>query len=172
MMMVDVFNDEDKLTLSYLTKDSFFVHSYEKAIWAEKLKAIKANLRSPNNGFDEEGPMALYAMFFDPLKAIHGIKHIHFIPDGPVNGLPIEVLMDKDRNYLLSNYNISYGFIATALLQEGRKPDYKKQFAGFATTYSNGLSSRLEQEGFDQKITKLSQLASANEELVQCADLF
>ena len=172
MLVIDVFTDDEKMTLSYLTRDTFFVRDFDKALWAENLKVIKENLRSPAGRFQDGGPRALYKMFFDSLKEIHDLKHIHFIPDGEVNGLPIEVLIDGYGDYLLSNHNISYGFVASALLQQRRKPHFEKQFAGFATTYSDSLSARLEQEGFDQKKAKLTQLSSANEELVQCADLF
>ncbi|MFE4108683.1 tetratricopeptide repeat protein, partial [Almyronema epifaneia] len=57
----------------------------------------------------DEAAQALYDLIFAPLQAHLGsAQHLLLSPDGQLNQIPFEALMDSQRRYLIESYQISY----------------------------------------------------------------
>ncbi len=76
-------------------------------------------------------------------------KRLVIIPDGPLDFLPFEALV-QEGNYLLEKINISYGHSATSLIEQIGKPvsGNGKGLAAFAAEYDKGLDVDAEKDEF------------------------
>jgi CHAT domain-containing protein len=66
-------------------------------------------LRDPARKDVQRLARALHAELFEPLRPLLGdASHLLVSPDGDLNLLPFEVLLDKDGHYIAENYSITY----------------------------------------------------------------
>jgi|GEM_PF-2468600 len=69
----------------------------------------------------EKTSKRLYSLVFSPLlDALSGVKRIYISPDGNLNLIPFEVLLDTKGNYLIDQYSFDYLAASRDILGFGR----------------------------------------------------
>lgn len=70
-----------------------------------------------SNDFEKEAA-ALFEVLIKPAEEqLKGKQHVVVLPEGPLQTLPFQVLLDGDRKYLIQRCSLSYAPSATALLK-------------------------------------------------------
>jgi CHAT domain-containing protein/Tfp pilus assembly protein PilF len=114
---------EEEAFLFFVTKDDFSVHRLSACKDLEErakdyLSLLKTGADNDFQAFSAGG--RLFQELIGPVKDKFGsIKRLIIIPDGNLNFLPFETLVEPGRNdhpkYLINDYRISYAPSATAL---------------------------------------------------------
>ncbi len=77
-----------------------------------------ANLKSKT-----ESAHALYAMLIEPIQELNTASHLILIPDGKLNLLPWDALVDNSNRYLVETKNISFSpSVSSAILLRNKPP--------------------------------------------------
>ena len=75
----------------------------------EAIDKLRQALRDPHRGDVNQLARAVDEMVFRPVRGMIGnTKHLIVSPDGELNLLPFEALVDEQRRYALERYSISY----------------------------------------------------------------
>jgi CHAT domain-containing protein/tetratricopeptide (TPR) repeat protein len=89
------------------------------------------NVSSYNNNPNEFKKLSnlLYQKLLSPISATTtAIQNIIVVPDGILNQLPYETLLDEKNDYAILKYNFNYAFSCTALLQQAENKTPTKQY--------------------------------------------
>jgi len=74
---------------------------------------------------------SLYALLLAPAKDILKNKaHLIILPDGPLNALPFQTLLDEQDKHLIDTFTISYAPSIATLLKIMQRSDERKKLAG------------------------------------------
>jgi CHAT domain-containing protein len=90
-----------------------------------------SNVSTYNNNPNEFKQLSkfLYQKLLFPIKAnIITIQHVIVVPDGVLNQLPFETLVDEKNEYAIVKYNFNYAFSCNALLQQAENKTPSKQY--------------------------------------------
>src|SRR5579883_564800 len=70
-----------------------------------------------SNDFEKEAIGLFEALLKPAEEQLKGKKHVVVLPEGPLQTLPFQVLLDGDRKYLIERFSLSYAPSATALVK-------------------------------------------------------
>lgn len=144
---------KDEAIISYYLHDSCLYTSFislaHKTIYKTILpdnfyKLIKQANRSIKSGsrLSNEVNQALYSILFGSFNdLLSDIHHLNFIPHKELTGIPFEVFVNNNNEYLIQNYSISY-HSSLSLLIKGRKKESQniENLSLFAPVFTNKLS--------------------------------
>ncbi len=140
----DLLKNHD-LILEYHISDSnlyaFTVSKKNTAFFKLNYDSIKAtminimpfynNVTTYNNNPNEFKKLSrlLYQKLLSPINSFTtGIQNIIVVPDGILNQLPYETLIDENNEYALVTLNFNYVFSCNALLQQAKNTTPAKQY--------------------------------------------
>jgi CHAT domain-containing protein len=95
----------------------------------DKVSRLLDSVKTKDQEFDEKSAKELYAYLIKPFAKFLSHKQVVIIPQGPLVGLPFEVLIDADTGkYLAENLSVSYAPNAAFAMRmlEGGLPDVSK----------------------------------------------
>jgi len=128
--------------------------------FAKSVQAIKGLLKDPQQKYDEIQARYLGDQIMGNQNL--DIEELIFIPDGKLYGLPIEALMNEDKQFFAEVFKIKYA--TNAAFKISKAPDdYSEEFIGFATNYSPDLNKNL--ENVYGSSVKLSNFSTSEREL-------
>ncbi|WP_109830575.1 CHAT domain-containing protein [Reichenbachiella versicolor] len=163
---------DDQAVVSYFTgEDRFFVMSLtSKSIdvveskldkgFSKKIKALRNTIRYQDNGSFDKISKELYNLLIPSLPK--QVKNVVLIPDGVLGTIPFEVLKNKDGQYLIEEYSLSYEYSAKMLYQKMVKKDP-------VLAKSALLLAPID---FDKNDIRLSSLKASQEEIREIKYLF
>jgi CHAT domain-containing protein/Flp pilus assembly protein TadD len=77
--------------------------------YLEEMKRAKEFREMPRDRILKTEAKALYEVLFKPIEAdIKGKKHLYVSPDGNLNLIPFEVLINSEGKYLMEDYTLTY----------------------------------------------------------------
>ena len=113
----------------------------------QQIKLFRQSIVNRDRDIYSRLAFELYEILINPIKEINSIKKIIIIPDGILGYIPFEVLLtekieDNNSNYknypyLIKDYQISYSYSATLLIENNKIKEQEKDidFVGFAPVY-------------------------------------
>ncbi len=150
--MIEYFLTQDSLYIYSITKKQFDVTIVPKdSLFDSKVKLMRSLLskgRSSDWRIYGEISNELYNLLIRPLPLSSNVNQLVIVPDGILNMIPFESLVnepikDKERGYenlkyLIQKYSISYSYSATlydeSMLKAASKA--KNEYVGFAPVFS------------------------------------
>ncbi|MBP7642069.1 MAG: CHAT domain-containing protein [Saprospiraceae bacterium] len=128
--------------------------------FAKSVQTIKGLLKDPHQKYDEVQAVYLGEQIMG--KENKDIEALIFIPDGKLYGLPLEALMNDQKQFFAEVFKIKYATNAAFKTSE-KTENYKDEFIGFATNYSTDLNKNL--ETVYGSAVKLSNFSTSEREL-------
>jgi len=118
--IISYFQSEKYLYSWLVSKDQFEFKKIGLNTLKPLLEPFKNDLR--NKKLKLRNNQVIYDLLLkDFLHKIPENSHLIIVPDGDLNGLPFEVLKNRNSEYLIENQNISYLFSARFLLKTKNK---------------------------------------------------
>lgn len=164
--LIEYFEGDSSIYILTITKNDFIVSSIEDQatmnenidkfrkvteLWREAQQTDASYLKYVSSAY--ELYKSLIKSNIDSLSKNQEIENLIIIPDGKLSYLPFELLIKGDTSgitgdytsldYLIKDYNISYGYSASLLYQNNSVSNRKKpesRYLGFAPSYKNSLS--------------------------------
>lgn len=199
--LLEYFVGKEAIYLFAITKEQSFL--YKTAIDGSYPQLLRGFLRKIYTIQDaEKNPEAAYKSFVEDsyqlyqlllskiLEQQQNIKHLIIIPDGTLGHLPFEVLLQNQENnqalneldystlsYLLKQYEISYSYSSTLLLEnkESKQKAQNTNLLSMAAIYSgnpNNASNIVRSPEQEQLRAVLSDLPAARQEVETISKLF
>jgi CHAT domain-containing protein/tetratricopeptide (TPR) repeat protein len=144
----------------------------DKGLRAEELRRrlSEFKLRYTNEGgLYKKQARELYELLLAPVEsALKSKGHVAIIPDGMLNGLPFQALIDRQGKHFIESHSISYAPSVTALVQMMALADLKKK----NRTDSAPLFAMGRRTFPDQSQYQDSELRRAEEQVISIAALF
>lgn len=189
--LLDFFKGEDFIWI--LTVHQGEVQLIKKSlgeIWEQTLLKFKNALSNYNAILDETMFMSVYDQFAQPSYTIYNyllretldqlpsnVTSLVIIPDGILNFIPFETLLQSDVNiensdyrqldYLINTYNISYSYSMSLVRNQNRKSHQTKDnYSGFAPSYQLVVRDTIDLE------IPLSDLPAARKSVEKASKLF
>jgi len=144
-LIIEYFMGKKHLYIFSITKDSSnLVQMDIDSLLHQKIKSLRLSIVNRDRNNYSRLAYELYEILINPVKDINTIKKIIIIPDGILGYIPFEVLLTKkieDKNsdyknypYLIKDYQISYSYSATLLIENNKIKVQQKDldFVGFA----------------------------------------
>lgn len=170
--ILDAFVGDEYVYFFLISKNEFHFQKVLKQEFETNVKELKSLLNDPSHTFDKSLSQSIYKLICGESDwPFENIQEIVFIPDGFLNGFPLEVLVDHEQEYFIKSHQVSYAF-APLISNLNKKQVYTKEFVGFATNYSAFLTQNLQKKGVSVSSSSFGKLEKADEELRICASLF
>ncbi len=147
-VLLEYFNGDSTVFIFVVMNDGTFI---EKIRLKKSLSDLVLKFRNSLLNINLENYLSsaqeLYSILISPVKEkIKSADKLFIIPDGILNYLPFEALIETKNNnpnfseldYLIKKYEISYYFSASTLIEfQNNLPIKEQSFAGFAPVFSN-----------------------------------
>ena len=145
---------------------------------AQRAQLLRVALKTEDKRAYAKEANALYTILVAPIKKqLKETKKLTIIPDGELSYVPFEILLKEkpesnsvayaNFTYLLKDYQMSYNYSATLLLENKSKPHLKapEQFLGLAPSFKKATSP-------NDSTADFLPLPGARAEVVKIADKF
>lgn len=171
--------DEDEALIEYaLTEDQIFVFvatrtkTFIRKISTDSLLNnvifFKKSISNPENALFIELGKKLYESLVAPLGDIEA-KKWKIVPDGTLNYIPFELLVDENEEYLFENRQISYTYSASVgSVMTAKETDAGTRIGAFALQ----LNAQQRNSGSDSIRNTLSDLLGTTTEVNRINDIF
>ena len=144
-MIIEYFMGEKHLYIISISKyNSNIVQMEIDSLFYQKINSLRQSIVNRDKNNYSRLAYELYENLIYPVKDNNSIKKLIIIPDGILGYIPFEVLLTektekensdyKNYPYLIKDYQISYSYSATLLIENNKiKKQHKDlEFVGFA----------------------------------------
>jgi len=158
--LLEYFTGDSSIYLFVLTKDDLQVQKLEKTTeFEENLSQLRSSLSEVSGNSFADFTSSAYHIYSNYLqrnleKLPHEINQLLLIPDGQLNYIPFQSLIQKPVNqsniidprfdtlsYLVYDYTLSYAYSSTLLLKKrANKQERELTFGGFAPIFSGNTT--------------------------------